>query len=475
MAMERLSGRYELGSEVARGRGRTLWRGQDTVLDRPVGVLLLDAGHPHAEAVRLAAQRAAGVEHPGLLRVIDTAEDAGRVFVVTRWLAGSPLSERLAVGPLEGDEARLVVAAVAEALAAAASEGVHHLVLDPRDVLLTEYGVVVAGIGVRAALEGVTADDDAEQVDAWRVGALLYAALTAKWPGYPCAGLPGAPVVGGRVASPRQVRAGVPGDLDDVARRTLHPDVPDPLETPAAIAAALHETTAPHADSTQPESVPGAVWRWLGLLLVLGLFSLGAVLIAWQIWQSSDRPEEPGGASGTGSPSATPSTTPTEQAGESGPLPVRRATVFDPAGDGTENDEDTGLAIDGDLATEWTTVTYASRNLGGLKPGLGLELKLAEEQAVTGAELRLVGRGSDVQVWVARPRTDPRGSPPATPDPADPLAGYRKLAGVRGASDLVSWRWSPGVTTDRVLIWFTALPPSEDGYRGGVVEAQVLS
>ena len=62
--MERLAGRYELLEEAARGRGRTLWRGRDSILDRPVGVLLLDAGHPHAEAVRDAAQRAALVEHP---------------------------------------------------------------------------------------------------------------------------------------------------------------------------------------------------------------------------------------------------------------------------------------------------------------------------------------------------------------------------------------------------------------------------
>ncbi len=240
MTMERLAGRYDLDSEVARGRGRTLWRGRDIVLDRQVGVLLLDAGHPHSEAVRLAAQRASAVEHPGLLRVIDTAEDDGRVFVVTRWLAGSPLSEQLAVAPLDAEEARSIVASVAEALAAAAAEGVHHLVLDPRDVLLTDHGVVVVGIGVRAALEGVPDDEDAEQVDAWRIGALLYAALTAKWPGYSCAGLPGAPIVGGRVARPRQVRAGVPSDLDEVAWRSLHPDVPEPLDSPAAIAAALH-------------------------------------------------------------------------------------------------------------------------------------------------------------------------------------------------------------------------------------------
>ncbi len=472
--MERLSGRYDLDSEVARGRGRTLWQGRDIVLDRQVGVLLLDAGHPHGEAVRRAAQLASSVEHPGLLRVIDTAEDNGRVFVVTRWLAGSPLSEQLAIAPLGAEEARAVVASVAEALAAAAEENVHHLVLDPRDVLLTDHGVVVVGIGVRAALEGVAADDDAEQVDAWRIGALLYAALTARWPGYSCAGLPGAPVVGGRVARPRQVRAGVPSDLDDVAWRSLHLDVSEPLDSPASIAAALHEVAQPESTVPDPERMSSAVWRWLGLLLVLALFSVGAVLVAWQFWQSAGRTEEPAGSTDVSPRPVSPTTTAPSD-GESGPLPIRRASAFDPAGDDSENDADTSLAIDGDLATEWTTVSYASRNLGGLKPGVGLELSLGKEQPVIGVELRLVGRGSDLQVWVARPTTDPKGAPPAVPDPADPLAGYRKLASVRGASDLVSLRFAPPVDTDRVLIWFTALPAAEDGYRGGVVEASVLS
>ncbi|HEX5017311.1 MAG TPA: protein kinase family protein [Actinomycetes bacterium] len=466
--MERLAGRYDLREEVARGRGRTLWRGHDTVLDRPVGVLLLDAGHPHAEEVRRAAQLAASVEHAGMLRVIDTAEDQGRVFVVTRWLAGTPLSEQLAVGPLTPDEARYVVRSVADALAEAAKEGVHHLVLDPNDVLLTDHGVVVVGIGVRAALEGVQPEADAESVDAWRLGALLYATLTAKWPGFACAGLPGAPVVGHRVARPRQVRAGVPDDLDEIAWRALDPDHEDPLVTPRAIRDAL---AAPPVASrpAAPEPVTGAVWRWLGLILVLTLFSTGAVLVAWQIWQNSERPEpQPAGAP-TPLPTASPSDSP-----PSGPLRVQRATVFDPLGDGTENDEDTDLAIDGDPTTAWTTVTYASRSLGGLKEGVGLQLDLGAEKSLGGIELRLVGRGSDVQVWAARPSTDPKGSPPKKPDPDDPLEGYMRLARVRGASDLATWRFSPAVTTDRVVIWLKALPPSTDGYQGGVVEATLF-
>jgi len=348
---------------------------------------------------------------------------------------------------------------------------VHHLVLDPNDVLLTDHGAVVVGIGVRAALEGVRPEADAERVDAWRLGAMLYAALTAKWPGYPCAGLSGAPVVGGRVARPRQVRAGVPDDLDEIAWRALNPDHASLLESPAAIAAAL---AAPSDVGTQsPDNDPpmtGAIWRWLGLVLVLALFSTGAVLVAWQIWQSSER-VDPADAPGAQPPLASPSAT---EPVDEGPLRVRRAVVFDPAGDGTENDSDTELAIDGDPTTAWTTVTYASRNLGGLKDGVGLQLDLGGQQSVAGIELQLVGRGSDVQVWAARSATDPQGGPPETPDPDDPLAGYKRLAGVRGASDLITWRFAPAVSTDQVLIWLKALPPSADGYQGGVAEATLF-
>jgi hypothetical protein len=470
-AMERLAGRYELLEEVARGRGRTLWRGHDAVLDRPVGVLLLDPGHPHSEAVRQAAQRAAAVEHPGLLRVIDTAEDDERVFVVTRWLSGTPLSEQLAVGPLTPEDARYVVGAAAAAIGAAAAEGVHHLVLDPNDVLLTDHGVVVVGIGVRAALEGVEAEADAAAVDTWRLGALLYAALTSRWPGYPCAGLPGAPVVGHRVARPRQVRAGVPDDLDEIVWRVLDPDHDDPLDSPAALQRALAEPVpAASTGSQAAETLSSPRWRWLGLILVLVLFSTGAALVAWQYWQDSDRPEPaPTATLGAGTPSPTPTAT------EGGPIKIKSASAFDPAGDGSENAADASLAIDGDLTTAWTTVTYATRALGDLKEGVGLALDLGERTPVGGIELRLVGRGSDVQVWAARPSTDPRGGPPATPDPDDPLAGYRRLGSFPGTSDLVTLTFSPPVTTDQVLIWFKALPASADGYQGGVVEASLVS
>ena len=61
-----------------------------------------------------------------------------------------------------------------------------------------------------------------------------------------------------------------------------------------------------------------------------------------------------------------------------------------------------------------------------------------------GIELSLVGRGTDMQVWAARRPPTRKGHHQDT-DPEDPLAGYRKLASVRGASDLVTLRFSPPV------------------------------
>ncbi len=465
--MERLVNRYDLIEEVAAGKGRSLWRGHDVVLDRPVGLLVLDADHPHAEDVRVAAQAAARVEHPRVLRVVDADVSEGRVVVVTRWLEGSSLAELLANGPLESDQALAIVRDVADAVAAAAVEGVHHLVLDPRDVLVTDHGVVLVGVGVRAALEGVPADSDAENVDAWRLGALLYAALTARWPGHSCAGLAAAPTVAGRVARPRQVRAGVPPEVDEIAWRALQPDADNPLETPAQVADALNKVDLSSSTPATGSAVRNAPWLAVVGVGVVLLFVIAALLVGWQVWQNSTRPDAEGSTpsgpnSGSPNGSAAPSITP------EAPLTLVSATAFDPAGNGEENDSDADLAIDGNPDTSWQTLTYTTRALGDLKPGVGLEIHLDGEQAVGGIELDLVGQGTDLQIWAKEPGA-------AAPTSSDPLNGYRKLASVPGAGDQLTYRFAPAVQTRSVLVWFTGLPAEADGYRGGVAEVRLVS
>jgi hypothetical protein len=464
--VERLANRYDLQHEVAAGKGRTLWHGHDVVLDRSVGVLILDRDHPHAEQVRLAAQAAARVEHPCVLRVVDADVADGQVIVVTRWLAGTTLAQLLDQGPLDPGQALTIARDVADGLTAAAAEGVHHLVLDPRDVLVTDHGVVVVGVGVRAALEGVTPDDDAESVDAWRVGALLYAALTQRWPGHTCAGLPAAPTVAGRVARPRQVRAGVPVELDDIVWRTLQPDAADPLDTPEQVANALRAVEEPSTPPVPRHDATDAPSHWPAVVItvVVTLFVLAGLLMGWQIWRDTARDDPAPTTTPTRAESPTASSPPEIDVA----LPLVSAAAFDPAGDGEENDADADAAIDGDQQTSWQTLTYASRDLGQLKPGVGLQVTLAGVQPVGGIELTLVGRGTDLEIWADK-------GTPQDPTAARPLAGLTRLASVRGAGDELTLRFAPPVETETVLIWLTALPSDGDGYRGGVAEVTLVS
>lgn len=462
--MERLAERYDLLTPVAVGQGRVLWQAHDDVLDRGVGVLLLERDDPRSDRVRAAAQRAAAVEHPHLQQVVDVDVDDGRVFVVTRWSAAHTLADVIGSRTLRSDDAAELVAQIAEALAAGDAAGLHHRVLDPRDVLVGESGAVVTGLGVRAAISGPDDDDtDGATRDVRRIGAVLYATLTGRWPDGPCAGLPAAPTVDGAPARPRQVRAGVPAALDDITWRALGfaGDGP-PLNAPADVAAALTATIKAHASirTTRDDEVPtGRPSRAVlaGLLAIVAVLGTGVILLGWQVW--NDRTGEPSTAQPTESPTL-PRSSASPTPGTPEPVSIKSVTVLDPQGDGTENDDQARLAIDKDLTTAWSTVTYTTRDLGGLKQGVGLVLHLKHPTDVAGVDIELLGRGTDLQVLTTV--GDPEG-----------LGGYRLAAEVVGAGDRVSWRFAPALRAHAVLIWLTALPAAENGYQGGIADVVV--
>src|SRR5262249_28075751 len=177
-------------------------------------------------------------------------------YVVMEWVAGDSLEDLLADGPLDPGQGAEIVAQGAEALAVAHAAGVAHLCLNPDSLRWTSgRGVKIVGMGAHPAGSGVAGDDPAlgETIG---LGKLLYAALTAHWPGGEWPSLPPAPEVDGHPASPRQVRAGVPTGIDDVACRVLFQRTADgnPLvTTPATPATALNRVIpAPAAPPPAP-------------------------------------------------------------------------------------------------------------------------------------------------------------------------------------------------------------------------------
>lgn len=218
----KLARRYRLEECVTRLDGFSSWRAVDEKLRRAVGVHLLPADHPRARSVLAAARSSALLGDPRFVQVLDAVEEDDLVYVVHEWLPdATELTALLAAGPLEAHDAYQLVSQISQAMAAAHREGLAHLRLTPGAVLRSSTGQYrIRGLAVNAALRGITADQPL-RTDTEAIGALLYAALTRRWPYESDAyGLSGLPKDLGLIP-PDQVRAGVHRGLSELAMRAL--------------------------------------------------------------------------------------------------------------------------------------------------------------------------------------------------------------------------------------------------------------
>ena len=244
----RLGGRYRLEDRIAAADGWAAWKAIDEILARAVTVFTFAPGFPRITEVVTAARAASRLTDARLTQVFDVEDDWDRAYIVMEWAAGEPLDDLLSAGPLDPPRAAQIVAEAAAALSAAHAAGLAHLCLVPGSLRWTSGGgVKIVGVGMDAALTGITSDDPA-LADTQGLGRLLYAALTGHWPGIDSAVLPPAPVADGLPRSPRQVRAGVPAVLDDITCRALFQQDRRgsvPLTTPGQLAGALSAAIPP--------------------------------------------------------------------------------------------------------------------------------------------------------------------------------------------------------------------------------------
>jgi len=243
-----VASRFRLEDLLGEDDGARFWRATDLTLVRNVALHVIRADDPRASAVLTAARTSATVSDGRILRVLDALQEGDFVYVVHEWGSGVSLDRMLTEGPLDPRHAAWLVREVAEAITVAHRYGVAHGQLVPENVLLTDVGSVkLIGFVVGAVLQGRPRPEDStpppseHEADVLNLGALLYACLTAKWPGYPPSSVPEAPYDHDRVCRPRQVRQGVPRRLDALCDQILNPDSRGDrrLESAAEIAAAL--------------------------------------------------------------------------------------------------------------------------------------------------------------------------------------------------------------------------------------------
>ena len=244
----RLAGRYRLEERLSEQDGSSVYRATDETLARPVAVRTFAPGFGRIREVVAAARAASRLNDPRLAKIFDADDRPEHAYIVSEWPSGVRLDDQLATGPLGPLRAAAIVAEAADAVAAAHAAGLAHLCLTPDVVWWTATGdVMISGLGTAAALSGAKAADPL-LADARGLARVLYAALTAYWPGKEKTALPAAPRSGGRVSSPRQVRAWIPPDIDAVTCRALFEEgggTGPPIVTPAELAAALGAIVGP--------------------------------------------------------------------------------------------------------------------------------------------------------------------------------------------------------------------------------------
>ncbi len=219
-----LDGRYQLQRHISDRGDVQLWQGEDQVLARPVAIrLIIDTGLPTAmesiDQLLAAARRSGQLIHNSAASTYDatttSADGLPLAYVVSEWVLGISLLDLLRDGPLLPERAASVLLSVAKVVAAAHAVGVTHGDLHPGDVVITSHGLIkVLDLEMRAAL-GDRSAAERETRDVIGLGALLYASLTGRWPLAAGRGLPPAEHDhNGACRSPRQLRAGVPRELD---------------------------------------------------------------------------------------------------------------------------------------------------------------------------------------------------------------------------------------------------------------------
>ncbi len=482
----RLIRRLPPHEDLSGSPGSSLWHAYDISLCREVALGLVTperfradegfrADEKGPDPLRSYARRTSGTAfaaEPHVSRVYDVTETDGWVVTVAEWIPGWTFRDVVRTSPEIVDTVR-TVRRLAAAVARAHHRSAFVPLTDPARLRVSrEHLLVLAFPSTPASAE--KSDDVAG------LGALLYALLVGTWPlsaaegsvsrSRTIAGLPAAARDShGRTLAPVRLRPELPRELSDITMSALRagadgctardvvttldrvlaalvPPEPGPAATPAA-------PTTP--TTTAVPAAPGHLERFASrparaltaaVALVVGLGALG--------WVVGARLTSPGApvASADAAPVLAPPPPPSEVA----VLPSG-AVVYSPV-QFPDNAHDAFLAVDADPATSWSSDRYFQQ-FPAFKPGVGLVVEFADPADVRNVWIDSPTPGTSVEI-----RTAPRDG------------GALDTTQVLGAAVT-----QPGITHvpldggdsaihSRLLVWVTALAPTEGGFRSGFSE-----
>ncbi len=154
-------GPYEIRAVLGTGGMGQVYRARDTRIGRNVAVKVLNAAMllkpVLLQRFELEARAAGSLNHPNLLTVHDFGEHQGARYLVTEYLEGETLRERLDSGPVPARKAIDYAVQIARGLSAAHEKGILHRDLKPDNIFITRDGrIKILDFGVAKLLEPET-------------------------------------------------------------------------------------------------------------------------------------------------------------------------------------------------------------------------------------------------------------------------------------------------------------------------------